>query len=66
MPTYEYKCSDCTHTFDVFQKMSDDRLTECKKCGGNRSKVKELQVDRGDEPTNIFITCLDCGHVEKQ
>ena len=39
---------------------------KCKKCGGNRSKVKELQVDRGDEPTNIFITCLDCGHVEKQ
>lgn len=32
MPTYEYRCAD-GHEFEVFQKMSDDPLTECPECG---------------------------------
>ncbi len=35
MPTYEYVCQDCSHVFDVFQKMSDEPLTVCPKCKGN-------------------------------
>ncbi len=31
MPTYEYKC-DNGHVFEVFQRMSDERLTECQVC----------------------------------
>ncbi len=34
MPTYEYKCGDCRHQFERFQKMSDDPVTECESCGG--------------------------------
>lgn len=34
MPTYEYKCSDCSCQFERFQKMSDDPVTECESCGG--------------------------------
>lgn len=34
MPTYEYKCNACGNLFDVFQKMTDARLTECPKCQG--------------------------------
>ena len=34
MPTYEYKCSDCSHQFERFQKMSDEPETECELCGG--------------------------------
>jgi putative FmdB family regulatory protein len=34
MPTYEYKCLDCGHRFDVFQNMSDKPLTCCEKCNG--------------------------------
>ncbi len=34
MPTYEYKCQQCGHQFEAFQKISDDPLTECPKCGG--------------------------------
>jgi putative FmdB family regulatory protein len=33
MPTYEYECSSCGHTFDVFQNMSDDPVKVCPKCG---------------------------------
>ena len=39
MPTYEYTCRDCGHTFDIVQKMSDDALTRCPECGGDLRKV---------------------------
>ena len=39
MPTYEYTCRDCGHTFDVVQSMLDDPLTMCPECGGSLRKV---------------------------
>ena len=39
MPTYEYRCRDCGHTFDIVQKMSDEPLTHCPECGGELRKV---------------------------
>lgn len=33
MPTYEYECEACGHTFDEFQSMSEPPLTKCPKCG---------------------------------
>jgi putative FmdB family regulatory protein len=33
MPTYEYECKDCGHTFEVFQNMSDAPLKVCPECG---------------------------------
>jgi putative FmdB family regulatory protein len=34
MPTYEYKCDDCGHRFEKFQRMTEARLTECPECQG--------------------------------
>lgn len=34
MPTYEYKCLNCNHTFEVFQTMSAETIKECPKCKG--------------------------------
>ena len=31
MPTYDYECSKCKKTFEVFQSMKDDALTTCPK-----------------------------------
>ena len=39
MPTYEYRCRDCGHSFDIVQKMSDASLTHCPECGGELRKV---------------------------
>ena len=39
MPTYEYRCRNCGHTFDVVQAMSDETLTLCPVCGGELRKV---------------------------
>ncbi len=33
MPTYEYECSSCGHTFEAFQSMSDAPLSSCPECG---------------------------------
>jgi putative FmdB family regulatory protein len=33
MPTYEYECKECSHSFEVFQAMSDEPLKICPRCG---------------------------------
>lgn len=32
MPIYEYLCSQCGHSFDVLQKMSDEPVRACPEC----------------------------------
>lgn len=39
MPTYEYRCRSCGHSFDIVQKMADAPLTHCPECGGELRKV---------------------------
>lgn len=39
MPIYEYRCDDCGTSFEVLQRMSDDPLVTCDKCGGRLQKV---------------------------
>lgn len=39
MPTYEYRCKDCGHTFEAYQSFTDDPLTECPSCQGTVKKV---------------------------
>lgn len=39
MPTYEYECDNCNKTFEVFQKITDEPLKKCPKCG---KKIKRL------------------------
>jgi putative FmdB family regulatory protein len=39
LPTYEYRCHDCEHQFEVFQKMSDDPVSECEACGGSVRRI---------------------------
>jgi putative FmdB family regulatory protein len=33
MPTYDYQCKECGHTFEEFQSMSSDLLIVCPSCG---------------------------------
>jgi putative FmdB family regulatory protein len=32
MPTYDYQCEQCGHTFETFQSMRDDPLVDCPAC----------------------------------
>lgn len=40
MPTYDYECDACGHTFDAFQNMSDAPLKKCPSC--NKLKLRRL------------------------
>ncbi len=33
MPTYEYRCKSCEHTFEEFQSITAKPLRRCPKCG---------------------------------
>jgi len=39
VPTYEYACTKCGQHVEVFQRVSDEPLTECGVCGGPLRKV---------------------------
>ncbi len=39
MPTYEYRCESCGHTFETYQSIHDAPLSECERCGGALRKV---------------------------
>ncbi|MEW6061771.1 MAG: zinc ribbon domain-containing protein [Bacteroidota bacterium] len=32
MPTYQYKCNNCSHEFEEFQSMKDSPLVTCPNC----------------------------------
>jgi putative FmdB family regulatory protein len=38
VPFYEYRC-DKGHTFEVMQRMTDDPVSECEKCGSPVQRV---------------------------
>lgn len=40
MPTYEYKCEACGHTFEKFQSITAAPIKKCPECG--KSKVRRL------------------------
>ena len=40
MPTYDYKCNACDHSFELFQPITADPVKECPACG----KLKAQRV----------------------
>jgi len=39
MPTYQYRCTDCSSELEVVQKFTDATLTTCPECSGSLRKV---------------------------
>ncbi len=39
MPIYEYECLDCGKVFEIFQKISEEPLKECKECKGRLNRL---------------------------
>lgn len=39
MPTYAYRCSLCSHEFDIAQKFADAPISICPECGGAVRRV---------------------------
>jgi len=38
MPTYHYRCINCSHEFDEFQRISDEHLLVCPACNDRALK----------------------------
>lgn len=34
VPTYDYRCDRCERTFEIRQRISEEPLTTCDRCGG--------------------------------
>jgi putative FmdB family regulatory protein len=40
MPTYEYRCQNCQHDFELYQSFSEESITICPECG--EEKVRKV------------------------
>ena len=40
MPTYDYECDSCSHTFELFQSITEPLKKKCPECG--RMKLRRL------------------------
>ena len=38
MPTYEYRCKECGHEFELFQSITARPISKCPECGKNKAK----------------------------
>ena len=38
MPTYDYRCEACGHSFELFQSIKADPEKTCPKCGGDSAR----------------------------
>ncbi|MCA9075942.1 MAG: zinc ribbon domain-containing protein [Planctomycetaceae bacterium] len=38
MPTYDYKCSKCDHTWELFQSITAKPVKKCPECGKQTAK----------------------------
>lgn len=36
MPTYDYQCDACGHTYELFQGINDPIVKKCPECGKNK------------------------------
>jgi DNA-directed RNA polymerase subunit M/transcription elongation factor TFIIS len=61
----EQKMVRDANKFTTKIQASTDMFT-CRKCKSKRSSFYELQTRSADEPSTIFITCLDCGGKSKR
>ena len=68
MPTYDYKCAQCGHDFEIFQSMSAEHIKKCPKCGGDAKRdadtmdtfvcsswyfLRYIDAHNSDKPFNI-------------
>lgn len=57
----EIKSKRDKNKFEVNIAASTDTFT-CRKCKGKKCTYISMQTRSADEPSTIFVTCLDCGN----
>ena len=66
MPTYDYKCSNCGHHFEVYQSMKDEKLKVCPNCG-KESLTRLIGTGGGliFKGSGFYLTDYKNKHAEK-
>jgi len=56
MPTYDYKCAECTEVLSIFQSMHDLPLTECPNCKGKLQRLISGGIGIAFKGTGFYAT----------
>jgi putative FmdB family regulatory protein len=56
VPTYDYKCTRCGHTFSVEQSITDKPLVRCKKCRGKLEKLLPRSINLIFKGSGFYVT----------
>ena len=56
MPTYDYQCTKCGHTFAIEQSIHDKPLTRCKKCRGRLEKLLPRTLNLIFKGSGFYVT----------
>jgi putative FmdB family regulatory protein len=69
MPTYDYECNACNHTFELFQSITAGHIRKCPECG--ELKVKRLIgtgstiILKGLASIRLIIEAKNTNHARK-
>lgn len=56
MPTYEYRCKVCSYDFELFQKITDEPVKTCPKCGGEVQRLISAGAGLLFKGSGFYIT----------
>lgn len=56
MPTYEYRCRQCGHEFELFQSMNDEPVKICPKCQGEVQRLISTGAGLIFKGSGFYIT----------
>lgn len=56
MPTYDYKCIKCGHTFELFHSMKETPQAVCPQCGSLAQKQISLHSGLIFKGSGFYIT----------
>lgn len=57
MPTYAYRCQECDHAFDAFQKITESPLIDCPDCKKNTlARIPSGGIGLAFKGSGFYIT----------
>ena len=56
MPTYDYRCTKCGRTFELFHSIKDDSPKRCPRCRGRARRVPSGGVGLLFKGSGFYIT----------
>ena len=64
MPSYDFKCSECSTVFEVMCKISERESQACPSCGSKNYQAHHLDMASLGDPVRLGIRRIDDGFRE--